>query len=302
MNEMKILVVDDDPAILKLITKVLNKWGFPVTTASDGLQALELFRRESYPIVLTDVMMPQLNGIELLKEIRKIDPLTFVITMTAHGNENLAITALREGAANYIKKPFALDHIKDVVTRIARTIKQQLRTSPDRSAVVQEWMVLEIKNDLDKIFGVVNQALSCASNIVKVEELSGLSIGLYEIILNAMEHGNLEINFDEKTRLIETNTYLGAMIERKCYAAFSSRTVKVISHINKTRIKVIVRDNGPGFDWRSKIGELEEMDPMELLNHGRGILLARINFDEIRYNEAGNVVTLIKRATLSPDI
>ncbi|MBF0508586.1 MAG: response regulator [Deltaproteobacteria bacterium] len=301
MNEMKILVVDDDPAILKLITKVLNKWGFPVTTASDGLQALELFRRESYPIVLTDVMMPQLNGIELLKEIRKIDPLTFVITMTAHGNENLAITALREGAANYIKKPFALDHIKDVVTRIARTIKQQLRTSPDRSSVVQEWMVLEIKNDLDKIFGVVNQALSCASNIVKVEELSGLSIGLYEIILNAMEHGNLEINFDEKTRLIETNTYLDAITERKCYAAFKSRTVKVISHINRTRIKVVVKDNGPGFDWRSKIGELEEMDPMELLNHGRGILLARINFDEIRYNDAGNVVTLIKRATTCPE-
>ncbi|MBF0497687.1 MAG: response regulator, partial [Deltaproteobacteria bacterium] len=274
----------------------------PVTTASNGLQALEVFRRESYPIVLTDVMMPQLNGIELLKEIRKIDPLTFVVTMTAHGNENLAITALREGAANYIKKPFALDHIKDVVTRIARTIKQQQRTSPDRSAVVQEWMVLEIKNDLDKIFGVVNQALSCASNIVKVEELSGLSIGLYEIILNAMEHGNLEINFDEKTRLIETNTYLDAITERKSYAAFCSRTVKVISHINRTRIKVIVKDNGPGFDWRSKIGELEEMDPMELLNHGRGILLARINFDEIRYNDAGNVVTLIKRATLSPDI
>ncbi|MBF0527347.1 MAG: response regulator [Deltaproteobacteria bacterium] len=301
MNEMKILVVDDDPAILKLITKVLNKWGFPVTTASDGLQALELFKRDSYPIVLTDVMMPQLNGIELLKEIRKLNPLTFVITMTAHGNENLAITALREGAANYIKKPFALDHIKDVVTRIARTIKQQLRTSPDRSSVVQEWMVLEIKNDLDKIFGVVNQALSCASNIVKVEELSGLSIGLYEIILNAMEHGNLEINFDEKTRLIETNTYLDAITERKCYAAFKSRTVKVISHINRTRIKVVVKDNGPGFDWRSKIGELEEMDPMELLNHGRGILLARINFDEIRYNDAGNVVTLIKRATTCPE-
>ncbi|MBF0475589.1 MAG: ATP-binding protein, partial [Deltaproteobacteria bacterium] len=111
----------------------------------------------------------------------------------------------------------------------------------------------------------------------------------------------LEINFDEKTRLIETNTYLDAITERKCYAAFLSRTVKVISHINRTRIKVVVKDNGPGFDWRSKIGELEEMDPMELLNHGRGILLARINFDEIRFNDAGNVVTLIKRATTCPE-
>ncbi len=103
---LRILVVDDDTSVRGVVHKTLQEAGHEVVTASDGLEAWMLFGREPFPLVITDIMMPGIDGLELLKKIREIDPHVEVVLITGFGETRLVIEALRRGASNFIEKPF----------------------------------------------------------------------------------------------------------------------------------------------------------------------------------------------------
>ncbi|MBI3396260.1 MAG: ATP-binding protein, partial [Spirochaetia bacterium] len=119
--------------------------------------------------------------------------------------------------------------------------------------------------------------------------------GLREMLINAIEHGNLEITFDEKTKAQEAGKYYDLLKERQADARFSARTVTVDYSFDAHEFRVQIADQGPGFDHR-KVAALNVDDLLnEGLLHGRGIILTKTQFDEVSYNEAGNQVTLVKR-------
>jgi len=116
--ETRILVVDDEDTIRGVIEQVLTDEGFQVVTASCGEEALEQFRTDPFPLVLTDIYMGRMNGLDLLKEIKLLDSDAMVVLMTSNASVDTATQALRTGAYDYLMKPFDdLDQITAVVNR-----------------------------------------------------------------------------------------------------------------------------------------------------------------------------------------
>ncbi|HSE90749.1 MAG TPA: sigma-54 dependent transcriptional regulator, partial [Candidatus Binatia bacterium] len=107
----RILVVDDEPAQRELVSGFLKKQGFDVAAAESGVKALELFRQDSFDLVLTDQKMPNLSGSALLQAVRAINPETPVILMTAFGSIEAAVSAIQGGATDYLTKPLNLDEL-----------------------------------------------------------------------------------------------------------------------------------------------------------------------------------------------
>ncbi len=113
----KILVVDDEKDVRDLLYDVLSAEGFEVSTANDGVDAFELFQKDNFPIVITDIRMAKMDGITLLKKIKEVSPLTTVIIITAYPSVESVKEAIFAGAYDYIAKPFDVDAIKIVVKR-----------------------------------------------------------------------------------------------------------------------------------------------------------------------------------------
>jgi two-component system, NtrC family, response regulator AtoC len=114
-----ILVVDDEPALRLLVTAILTDDGHMVTVAASGAEALQLVQHHHYQVVITDLRMPGLSGLEVLEAVRRDDPGTAVILLTAFGSVESAVEAMRQGAAHYLLKPLANpDELRLAVRRV----------------------------------------------------------------------------------------------------------------------------------------------------------------------------------------
>lgn len=100
---IKVLLVEDDKMARKRLKRVIEKEGYEVIAAQDGLEGLELFKSERPDVVITDVKMPKIDGIEVMHRIKEMSKTTEVILITGHGDIDMAIVALRDGALDYIK-------------------------------------------------------------------------------------------------------------------------------------------------------------------------------------------------------
>lgn len=116
-------------------------------------------------------------------------------------------------------------------------------------------------------------------------------VGISELFINAIEHGNLEISYDDKSALLAHGRWIEEIEQRSKSDAFKDRTVDVVFQRESDRILLKVTDQGNGFDWK----KFEEVDPRRLIaSHGRGIMMARgLSFSELKYNDKGNVVEAI---------
>ena len=112
-----ILVVDDKDSMRNMLQQTLTEEGFRVDSASDGRKALELVRNKSYDLVLTDLKMPDADGLEVLSGVKEVDSDTSVIVMTAYGTIEDAVEAMRKGAFDFITKPFDSEHLCVLVNR-----------------------------------------------------------------------------------------------------------------------------------------------------------------------------------------
>jgi DNA-binding NtrC family response regulator len=118
MDPAKILVVDDEPSILRLLQEALSQWGYQVTCASTVEEALVALGTELFDAALTDVRMPDMSGLDLLREIKKQDESIEVIVMTGYPTISSAVEALKEGAYDYLSKPLILDELRHLMTRV----------------------------------------------------------------------------------------------------------------------------------------------------------------------------------------
>jgi len=116
-GSITILVVDDEQMMLDLLQKILSREGYQVKTARDGAEALEILSQEPAHLVLTDIIMPNMDGFELLKEVKDKYPDTGVIVMTGYGDTYALKDALLAGADEYVTKPFRSHEISLVVER-----------------------------------------------------------------------------------------------------------------------------------------------------------------------------------------
>src|SRR5881397_1346157 len=115
--EGTILVVDDDAVARDLLVEALRKEGYQVEALADGAQAIERGRQKRFDVVLTDIRMGSVDGLEVLREFRQISPDTPIVLLTAFGSMEGAIEAIKQGAYDYLAKPFKKEEIKLVVRR-----------------------------------------------------------------------------------------------------------------------------------------------------------------------------------------
>ena len=139
----KILVVDDKVQMREVLRKFLTAENYLVEMASNGIEALEKFKLDSYDLVLSDIKMPAMEGTALLDEILRIKPDQTVILMTAFGSIEAAVEAIRKGATDYVSKPFQME---EILLRIRRVLKE--RKLEKLVAVLEE--KLDEKNALEK--------------------------------------------------------------------------------------------------------------------------------------------------------
>jgi len=126
----RVLVVDDDAALRYMLREALDEADLDVELAQDGQEALDRLQKSRYDLVLSDLRMPRVDGLALLAASRALHPAPRLILMTAHGSERLAVDAMKQGAWDYLRKPFELDELRAVVNRAVETAR--LRAENER--------------------------------------------------------------------------------------------------------------------------------------------------------------------------
>ncbi|TMQ32677.1 MAG: response regulator [Planctomycetota bacterium] len=292
---MASVLVVDDSAVDRLRTeKILAKdAGLTVSVAANGKEALEHLARGLPDIVLTDMQMPEMDGLQLVEEIRSRYPAVPVILMTAHGSEELAVQALQRGAASYVPKRNLANDLPDTIESVlgvAKANRSQLRLL-ECLIDTQSHFVLE--NDAALIPSLIGHLENNLTRMKLCDEngLIRVAVALREALINAIHHGNLEI--DSGLREKDEKHYCTLVEERRQQEPYLDRRVHVYAKESHHEAYYVIRDEGPGFDPTSLP---DPLDPANLEKvSGRGLLLIRTFMDEVHHNKEGNEITMIKR-------
>lgn len=174
-DKKKILLVDDEKDIREVIGMTLSDMGYQVLTAANGKTAWETFLSESPPIVLTDIKMPLIDGIELLKRIKRENPEAEIIMITGHGDMDLAITSLKHRASDFITKPINIEALEISLKRVEEKIitrKKLQEYTENLERLIQE--KTELKDNLSSLGLMVGSISHSIKGL-----LTGLDGGLY---------------------------------------------------------------------------------------------------------------------------
>ena len=289
-----VLVVDDSAMDRHLAGSIVQKMeGWQVLFASNGVEALTQQQKQPADIVLTDMLMPEMDGLQLVQEFRVKHPGTPVILMTAHGSEELAIQALKAGAASYVPKKSLARDLPDTLDQIISTTR----------SLLQEARLLSYLHTFETTFVLDNDTSLIPPLVAHIEQdltrlklcdpsaLVLLGVALHEALTNAILHGNLELK--SSLREVDEKEYYRQSVERRTQAPYADRRVYVTLRSNKEELAFIIRDEGNGFDPNTLP---DPTDPSNLGKvSGRGLLLIQTFMDRVIHNEKGNEITMIKR-------
>ncbi len=164
-----ILVVDDDADMREMVHDMLKDRGHQVTTAGSGQEALTLLGEEDYAVVLTDLRMKGMQGLELLTEIKHIHPEINVILMTAFGSVETAVEAMKHGASDYLTKPVRKDELVRVIERVVREASLHREVSRLRKEVHKEYsfhQILGKSKPMQAVFDLIKRVADSPTNVL----------------------------------------------------------------------------------------------------------------------------------------
>jgi len=279
-----ILVVDDDPTMQMVLQGMIEKAGFKPVIAENGEKALQFLEigGANIGLVLLDRHLPDIDGFEVVKKIQALENGAGIpIIMQSGSNKPKDIRdAIDAGLFYYLTKPFKIEALQSVLN----------------FAIQKSKMRDVLKERVDNGYTPINLIKSASFEFQTIGEASKMAIllssffpspftvfpGMYALLSNAVEHGNANIGFEEKTKLIDEGDY------EKNLKKLKSKEIIEVQFIHKDgRFSVRITDKGQGFDWKTWIKF--ETDHGSY-THGYGILKALKSFDEVTYNTAGNQV------------
>jgi CheY-like chemotaxis protein len=294
----RVLVVEDSPTQASEIRFLLEDAGFDIDLAVDGIAALSSLRERLPNLIVTDLQMPRMDGLALVEAVRSEYPTVPVVLITAHGSEEIAARALRCGAASYVPKRYLGRDLPEVV----RQIIAMAAPDPDQERIIESLEETHLRFALANDESLVRPLIRRLEEIVHEmglcdqAELIRLAVALRESIVNAIDHGNLEL--DSELRQDDERVYHGLGKERRAQSPYRERRVRIDASVTPTEGIFTVRDEGPGFDPSTLP---DPTDPANLCRiGGRGLLLVRTLMDEVRFNDTGNEITLVKRRQAPP--
>lgn len=289
-----ILIVDDSPVDARLAGSIVTKrLGLQAVYAHDGIEALAVLAREKPVLVLTDLMMPRMDGLELVDEICSRSPGTPVILMTSRGSEQVAVQALQAGAASYVPKSVLHEQLVAAVQRVLSVARIDRRRQRFLEGIAHLECRLNLESDDTLVPVLIAHILEHLERMGLCDNNSRIRAGvaLEEAIINGMHHGNLELSSGLKEA--GKDEYTRAARERRLLSPYRERRLHVDLKLTPEEAVFVIRDDGPGFDV-SKVPD--PTDPENLLRpSGRGLLLIRMFMDEVSHNAAGNQITMVRK-------
>lgn len=285
---MKVLLVEDDPSLRKFLEDSLSLTGYEVKVAEDGRAGLEAFLSFSPDLVMTDIKMPRMDGLELLSEIRKRSQEVIVIVMTAYGCEEYALEALHRLANNYLTKPIRFEDLIRLLKKYASILKHRQLPKKPLGLVVRRELTIVFDNRIHCVPQMANRLVLEIGKVIPKENQLGIHLGLAELLANAIEHGNLGITYEEKTAALEEDRIDQLYQDRLADLERAKKKVTVHFKMTPASCEWFIEDQGLGFEWKGLPTAIDERNFLEL--HGRGIFLSRIQFDEFEFLGKGNLV------------
>ncbi len=286
-----ILVVDDAAADRELARYLLERQAWDVLAAEGGEAALGRMAQAAVDLVLTDLVMPGMDGLAFVERATADHPLVPVVLMTARGSEAIAMQALNAGAASYVPKTDLARDLVEVVERILERSRERRNYSRLLGRLRSASFVLE--NDLYLITSLVSYLTGVVrdSGMFGEADCHGISTALDEALTNAYFHGNLEV--PSTIREHDVRAYRAIADKRRQAPPYRDRRIVVRMTLTDNEVRFVIADEGQGF----KVSAVPDPTLPENLGQpsGRGIFLMRTFLDEVTYNAAGNQVTLLKR-------
>jgi CheY-like chemotaxis protein/anti-sigma regulatory factor (Ser/Thr protein kinase) len=295
-----VLVVDDSPTQQLQIQMVLEADGYRVALAGDGLEALQAIDVERPDIVVTDLQMPNMNGLELVAELKARHPSIPVILATAVGSETIAAAALQKGASSYVPKSDLATGLSPIVQQVL-SLSQSVRSQREISRCVQSVSLsLKIENDETLVPSVIARLEQAACEVDFCDEMLWMQIAmaLDEALVNAIFHGNLEVSSDLR-QVDDGKAFVEMVGQRKLLEPYQSRRVSVDMHVDREKITFVISDEGKGFNVAAIP---DPTDPANLEKAGgRGLLLIHSFMDSVCHNAKGNQITMMKLKSSGQD-
>ena len=289
---MKILIVEDDFGSREFLYNLIKLEGYDVEKAADGEEGIEAYHNYHPDLVISDIQMPKMDGLEMLSRLRSEKSDTIFIITTAFGNEDYAIEALRHGANNYLKKPIDKKSLVGLIKKYQTIVNSRKLAKKAEGKIVEKELKIEFTTHFEHIPSIVSQLVSEVSLVIDDSDKTNIELGLDELITNSIEHGNLEISYEEKVEASDNNTMIDLYKERLGRPDLASRKITVDYKQKSGFVEWLITDEGNGFDWKSIPDPTQGAQLMEL--NGRGIFITNFLFDEMEYLGKGNQVRVRK--------
>ncbi|HUQ67923.1 MAG TPA: response regulator [Planctomycetaceae bacterium] len=290
-----VLVVDDSSTDRMIAGRLLQKHsGLIVSYAEDGNQALEAIRRETPDVVVTDLQMPECDGLQLVDAVKHEFPRLPVVLMTAQGSEEIAAEALRKGASSYVPKRALATLLLDTVARIltaAAADRQQSRLMHSLAECDCRFVLQNDPELLESLTTHLQEMLRC---LPLGDESERLRVGLAvkHALLNGLYHGNLELPLG--TDDLQSAAAASQVAERFDQSPYADRTLMLEARISPVEAMFTVHHEGPGFP--ATACDLDHPDVCATQHFARGLVLMQSIMDEVEFAADGRTITLTKYA------
>jgi CheY-like chemotaxis protein/anti-sigma regulatory factor (Ser/Thr protein kinase) len=289
-QKTNILIVDDDPLNLEMLKKRLDGLEYNIVEASDGVEAWSILQSDEHQFdaILLDRMMPNMDGMEVLKNIKQNTILKMipVIMQTAANESHEILEGIEAGCYHYLAKPLN----KEILLSVVKTAVDEYRNYRKlQDEIKQQSVSLNFLESAHFRFRTLEEGQSLIKLLAAAcPAPEQAAMGLSELLINAVEHGNLCITYEEKSKLLSTQSWEQEIFHRQSLPEYSSRYVTVDLERLEDRINFTIKDQGDGFPWEEY---LEISTERATDSHGRGIAMANmLSFNELEYIGKGNEV------------
>ncbi len=295
----EVLVVDDSGDQVLLIRALLEKAGLETRAADSVESALELLDTKRPDAVVTDLVMPGMNGMVLVEKVREKHPNLPVILVTAFGSGEVAQRALKKGAVSYVPKRRIMGDLVPTVESVLAVANQHRERARLLSHLMSSRFEFRLANEEILIPPLVHFVQSLlVERRLSEDEVSAMQVGVavQEAVRNAMHHGNLEVSSELRE---ESSLVYSAQVEKRLgQPGFARRRVTVEIELTPGQFRCVVRDEGRGFD-PSAIPN--PTDPENLLKtSGRGLYLIAAFMDTVRHEDSGRAIVMTKAIAKRP--
>jgi CheY-like chemotaxis protein len=289
----RILVVDSSRTARRAVCSTLQTGEYEFVEAKDGRDALNKLENTALDIVVTDLVLPSVSGLELVSITRSRHPSIPVVLLTSHGHEDIAQQALGAGAVSYVPKDALAHHLPPTIERLLELTGSHSSQRRLLRKLLKSQFHFELDNDPAYLPPLINFLQDCLSQLgtCNPADATRVSVALDEALTNAIFHGNLELSSD--LRAGDEMQYYKLAKQRQRQSPYADRRVHVEVELQLDEAKFVIADEGPGFDL-SQLPDARDSANLDKVS-GRGVMLMQMFMDDVDYNESGNTVTLVKR-------